>query len=167
MGNEVSTCTTENRIDIGVIYNLWNWSHHFALFSDSYNSWPTSPLIVLISCCCSIVKLCLTLCDPMDCSTQGCGPSLSPGVCSKHPLRWWCYLTISSSTTPSPLAFSLSQDQGLFQWVGSLHQVAKVLELQHQHLLSICYYINIYGCSFQVPQLETWVALRFLLLISP
>ena len=39
---------------------------------------------------------------------------------------------------PSPLAFSLSQHQGLFQWVGSLHHVAKVLELQHQHCLSLC-----------------------------
>ena len=33
---------------------------------------------------------------------------------------------------PSPPAFNLSQHQGLFQWVCSLHQVAKVLELQHQ-----------------------------------
>ena len=36
-------------------------------------------------------------------------------------------------SSPSPLAFNLSQRQGLFQWVGSLHQVAKVLELQLQH----------------------------------
>ena len=37
---------------------------------------------------------------------------------------------------PSPPAFNLSQHQGLFQGVGSLHQVAKVaklLELQLQH----------------------------------
>ena len=32
----------------------------------------------------------------------------------------------------SPLALNLSQHQGLFQWVSSLHQVAKVLELQLQ-----------------------------------
>ena len=32
----------------------------------------------------------------------------------------------------SPLALNLSQYQSLFQWVGSLHQVAKVLELQLQ-----------------------------------
>ena len=31
-------------------------------------------------------------------------------------------------SSPSPLAFYLSQHQGLFKWVGSLHQVAKVLE---------------------------------------
>ena len=35
-------------------------------------------------------------------------------------------------SSPSSPAFYLSQHQGLFQWVGSLHQVAKVLELQHQ-----------------------------------
>ena len=35
--------------------------------------------------------------------------------------------------SPSPPAFNLSQHQGLFQWVSSLHQVAKVLELQLQH----------------------------------
>ena len=34
---------------------------------------------------------------------------------------------------PSSSAFSLSQHQGLFQWVGSSHQVAKVLELQPYH----------------------------------
>ena len=35
--------------------------------------------------------------------------------------------------SPSPPALNLSQHQGLFQWVGSLHQVAKVLEVQLQH----------------------------------
>ena len=34
----------------------------------------------------------------------------------------------------SPPAFSLPQDQGLFQWVNSSHHVTKVLELQHQFL---------------------------------
>jgi len=35
--------------------------------------------------------------------------------------------------SPSPPALNLSQQQGLFQWVSSSHQVAKVLELQLQH----------------------------------
>ena len=35
--------------------------------------------------------------------------------------------------SPSPPAFNLSQHQGLFQWVSSVHQVAKVLEFQLQH----------------------------------
>ena len=49
------------------------------------------------------------------------------------PLSWWCHPTISSSFVPSPPAFSLPQHQGLFQWVSSCHQVAKVLEFQLQH----------------------------------
>ena len=36
-------------------------------------------------------------------------------------------------SSPSPPALSLSQHQGLFQWVSSSHQVAKVLEFQLQH----------------------------------
>ena len=60
-------------------------------------------------------------------------PSLSPRICSNScPLSWWCYPTVSSSVTPSPPALHLSQHQGLFQWVSSLYQVAKVLELQLQ-----------------------------------
>ena len=61
-------------------------------------------------------------------------PPLSPGICSSScPLSYWCYLTITTSITPSPLALNLSQHQGLFQWVSSSHQVAKVLEFQLQH----------------------------------
>ena len=35
--------------------------------------------------------------------------------------------------SPSPLAFNLFQHRGLFKWVSSLDQVAKVLEFQLQH----------------------------------
>ena len=47
----------------------------------------------------------------------------------------WISDTIQPSDrllTPSPPAFNLSQHQGLFQWVVSSHQVAKVFELQQQ-----------------------------------
>ena len=47
-------------------------------------------------------------------------------------LSWRCYLLSHPLPPPSPLAFSLSQHQGLFQWVGSSHQVAEILGLQHQ-----------------------------------
>ena len=49
---------------------------------------------------------------------HGVGDAIQPS----HPL-----------SSPSPLAFNPSQHQGLFQWVSSSHQVAKVLELQLQH----------------------------------
>ena len=44
----------------------------------------------------------------------------------------WCHPTISSSVGSFSSCPRLSQHQGLFQWVSSLHQMAKVLELQHQ-----------------------------------
>ena len=63
-------------------------------------------------------------------SRQGFLPFTISGTCSNScpSSRWW-HPTISSTFLP---AFHLSQNQGLFQWVGSSHQVAKVLELQHQ-----------------------------------
>ena len=58
-------------------------------------------------------------------------PSPTPRACSNScPLSRWCHPTTSSL---SPSVFNLSQHQGLFQWVSSLHQVAKVLEFQLQH----------------------------------
>ena len=75
---------------------------------------------------------CVWLCDPMDCSMPGfrvyhqlpeltqthvhpVGDAIQPS----HPL-----------SSPSPPTFNLSQHQDFFKWVSSLHQVAKVLELQ-------------------------------------
>ena len=82
-----------------------------------------------------VAQLCLTLCNPMDCSMPGfpvhhqfpelaqthvhqVGDAIQPS----HPLR-----------SPSPPAFNLSQHQGLFQRVSSSRQVAKVLKFQLQH----------------------------------
>ena len=78
--------------------------------------------------------MCPTLPDPHELQhSRLLCPLPSPRVCpSSRPLNWWCHPSISSSVSPSPPAFSLSQHQGLYQWVSSLHQVAKVLELQHQ-----------------------------------
>ena len=77
----------------------------------------------------------LSLCDPMDCST--------PGLPVHHQLPeftqihvHWVSDAIQPShppSSPSSLTFNLSQHQGLFQWVSSSHQVAKVLEFQLQH----------------------------------
>ena len=64
--------------------------------------------------------------DPIKHARLLC-PSPIPGACSNSCLSCrWCHPTISSSVAPSPPAFSFSQHQGLFQWVSSSHQVAKV-----------------------------------------
>ena len=83
----------------------------------------------------SVSQSCLTLCDSMNHSTPGLpvhhqllesiqthvhqvGDPIQPS----HPLL-----------SPSPPAFNLSQHQGLFKWVSSSHQVAKILTFQLQH----------------------------------
>ena len=61
-------------------------------------------------------------------------PALSSGVCSNSCLvSWWCHPVISSSISPFYSCPQPFQNQGLFQWVGASHQVAKVLEFQLQH----------------------------------
>ena len=48
----------------------------------------------------SVTQLCLTLCDPMDCSTPGF-PSPTLEACSDScSSSWWCHPTISSSVIP-------------------------------------------------------------------
>ena len=61
-------------------------------------------------------------------------PSPTPGVYPNPcPLSRWTQLSRPLSS-PSPPALNLSQHRGLFKRVSSSHQVAKVLELQLQHL---------------------------------
>ena len=55
-------------------------------------------------------------------------PSSTPRVYSdSSPLSQWCHPTISSSVIPFSSRFNLAQHQGLFQWVSSSHQVARLL----------------------------------------
>jgi len=83
----------------------------------------------------SVAQSCPTLHNPMDCSTPGlpvyhqlpeftqtCVHWVGDAILPSHPL-----------SSPSPPAFSLSQQQGFFKWVSSSHQVAKVLEFKLQH----------------------------------
>ena len=56
-----------------------------------------------------------------------------PRFTQTHVQSWWCQPNISSCDIPVPPALSLSQHQDLFQWLGSLHQMVKVLEFQLQH----------------------------------
>ena len=54
-------------------------------------------------------------------------PTKTPRVYSNScPSSWWCHPAISPSVVPSPPAPNPSQHQGLFQWVNSSHEVAKV-----------------------------------------
>ena len=79
-------------------------------------------------CCrCSVTQSYPTLCDLMDCNAPGF-PVLHYLLefAQSHLLSPWCHSTSCPLSSPSPAAFNLSQHQGLFQWVSSSHQVAKV-----------------------------------------
>ena len=78
-------------------------------------------------CCCSIIKSCLVVWDPMACSTLGF-PVLHhfPEFAQTHVHRVGDAIQPSCPLSPiSPLDLNLSQHQALFQWVSSLNQVAK------------------------------------------
>ena len=57
-------------------------------------------------------------------------PGLYPNSC---PSSQWCHPAISSSVVPFSSRPQSLPASGFFQWVSSLHQVAKVLEFQLQH----------------------------------
>ena len=68
----------------------------------------------------------------MDCSTPGSSVLLYLLELTLTHVHWVGHAIQPSHplSSPSPPAFNLSQHQGLFQWVGSSHEVTKVLELQ-------------------------------------
>ena len=106
--------------------------HRVQICTDKQNYIMSSVQFSSVS---SIAQSCLTLCDPMNHSMPGLpvhhqlldftqthvhqvGDAIQPS----HPLL-----------SPSPPASNPSQHQGLFQWVTSSHEVAKVLEFQLQY----------------------------------
>ena len=136
--------------DFGLLLFLnWPWIpglklHHLVprLSWVADHGTPCSPLSVSQSPCSSLIwkvpdqfnsvaQLCPTLCNPMDCST--------PGLPVHHQIpefTHWVGDAIQPShplPSSSPPAFNLSQHHGLFKWVSSSHQVAKLLEFQFQH----------------------------------
>ena len=80
----------------------------------------------------SVAQLCLTLCDPMNHSTPGLPVHHQLPKSTQSHIHWVGDAIQPSHPllSPSPIALNLSQHQGLFKWVSSLHQVAKVLEFQ-------------------------------------
>ena len=103
----------------------------------------------------SVTQSCPTLCDPMNLST--------PGLLVHHQLLeftqihvHWVSDAIQPSyplSSPSPPTFNLSQHQGLFEWINSLHQVAKVLEFQLHHQ-SFHEYSVLLNISFRMDWLD-------------
>ena len=114
----------------------------------------------------SVAQSCPTLCDPMGCSTPGLPVQHQLPLFTQTHVHWVGDAIQPSHplSSPSLPALNLSQHQGLFQWVSSSHQVAKVLECQLQHCL----------CSSRdsqefspTPQFKSINSLRLNFLYSP
>ena len=83
----------------------------------------------------SVAQSCLTLCNPINCST--------PGLFVHHQLPEFTQTHVHQvgdaiqpfhpRSSPSPPVPNPSQHQDLFQWVNSSHDMAKILEFQLQH----------------------------------
>ena len=86
-------------------------------------------------CSCGLVtQLCLTLCDPLGCNALGfCVLMISRSLVKLMSVESMMPSNHLILSPPSPPALKLSQHQGLFQRVVSLHQVTRVSELQLQH----------------------------------
>ena len=76
----------------------------------------------------SVAQSCPTLRNPMNCSTPGLPVHYQLPESTQTHLHWVgdAIQPSLSLSSPSPPALNRSQHQGLFQWVGSLNQVAKV-----------------------------------------
>ena len=94
-------------------FHIWQWSYQFS----------------------SVAQSCLTICDPMDCSKRDFPVHHQfPELAQTHVHQVDNAVQPSQILlSPSPVAFNLSQNWGLLQWVTSSHQVAIVLEFQLQH----------------------------------
>ena len=92
-------------------------------------------IIIYILQLSSVAQSCLTLCDPWTAARQA-SLSITNSRSFTQTHVHWVGDAIQPShplLSPSPPAFNLPQHQGLFQWVSSSHQVAKVLKFQLQH----------------------------------
>ena len=80
-------------------------------------------------------SVCPTLCDPMNRSTPGLPFHHQLPESTQTHVHWVgdAIQPCHPLSSPSPPTFNLSQHQGLFQWVRSSHQLAKVLKFQFQH----------------------------------
>ena len=120
------------------IHNSYSVCCHCPISTNNSNDWhyARSPEHLLYNWAISSVQLLshVWLCDPMYCSTPGLPVHHQlPEFTQTHVHRVGDAIQPSHPLSSPPPAPNPSHHQGLFQWVSSSHEVAKILELQLQH----------------------------------
>ena len=109
----------------------------------------------------SVAQSCLTLCNSMNCSMPGLPVHPQLLEFTQTHVHWVGDTTQPSHplSSPSPPALKLSQHQGLFKWVSSSYQVAKVLRCLYifelEFCLDICSWVGLLN-HMAVPFLVFW-----------
>ena len=96
----------------------------------------------------SVTQSCPTLCDPMDCSTPGFPVHhyVQEHV-QTHVHKDGYAIQPSHLLLPSsPFAFNTPQHQSLFRWVGSSHEVARLLTLTTRHIQNWASFPHWHSC---------------------
>ena len=131
-GDTESLCAQEShRALLRIITNSTNSIGTNEKWEESQQSFLKKPQIDI--CCYTVTQSCLTICDPMDCSRLG-----FPVLHHLLELAQTHVHRVSDAFQPSHPVFPFSSCLQSFPASGSFlmgqHQVAKVLELQFQHL---------------------------------
>ena len=124
-------------VEIQTGFFLWatvSTDSYFGDFSQLSQGLCWSDIILDTCCCRSVVRIVWTLFETMACSTPGFPVFHQLLELAQTRVHWIrdAIQPFHPLSFPSP-AFSLSQHQDLFQWVGSSHRLAKVWELQPEH----------------------------------
>ena len=120
---------------------LWAWLYYFSANKATFTV-----------CCYSVTKPCLTLCDPVDCSTPG-----FPVLPYLLEFARWCYPTISFSATPvSIFLFVFFTAVTGIQNFNSVSEIRPLLPDIQRGDLSYRFYFPV--CTFYgVPIVSLWI----------
>ena len=108
-----------------MIFTLHNKLYPYKEFEIAVLPWIIYNLLIFHFS--SVTQFCLTLCNPMDCSTPGLPVHHQLPEFNQTHVHCVCGAIKPSHplSSPSPPALNLSQHQGLFEWVRSWHQVGQ------------------------------------------
>ena len=126
----------------------WDKSNSLGSNSDSAKQWRAGNSVKFNP----VAQLCPTLCYPMDCSTPGLLDHHQLLMVTQTHIHWVgdAIQPSNSLSSPFPPTFDLSQHQGLFKWVSSLHQEEHV-STQYIDIFSSIRLSDIFGFHNKPP----------------